>query len=64
MVMNVIERLFAMFIHIGLTVIVYYGVVNVEKGWLPAAILLPRASLTIKYRAIRDKMAIPMRKPT
>ena len=28
MAMNVIERLLAMFLHVGLTVIVYYGVVN------------------------------------
>ncbi len=40
MAMNVIERLFAMFLHIGLTVIVYYGVINAQKGCLPAAILL------------------------
>lgn len=38
--MNVMERLFAMFIHIGLTVIVYDGVINVKKGCLPVAILL------------------------
>ena len=29
-----------MFCHIGLTVIVYYGVVKVRKGCLPAAVLL------------------------
>ena len=40
MAMNVIERLLAMFLHIGLTVIVYYGVINVKKGCLSAAILL------------------------
>jgi uncharacterized membrane protein YhfC len=40
MTMNIIERLFAMFLHIGLTVIVYYGVINAKKGYLPAAILL------------------------
>ncbi|MCR4671674.1 MAG: YhfC family intramembrane metalloprotease [Lachnospiraceae bacterium] len=40
MAMNVIERLLAMFMHIGLTVIVYYGIVNAKKGCLPAAILL------------------------
>ena len=40
MAMNVIERLFAMFTHIGLTVIVYYGVVNAKKICLPTAILL------------------------
>ncbi len=40
MAMNVIERLLAMLLHIGLTVIVYHGVVNEEKACLPAAILL------------------------
>ena len=40
MTMNIIERLFAMFLHIGLTVIVYYGVINAKKGCLPAAIVL------------------------
>ena len=40
MAMNVIERLFAMLIHIGLTVIVFYGVKNAKKGCLPLAILL------------------------
>ena len=40
MAMNVIERLFAMLIHIGLTVIVYYGVSNAKKWCLPIAILL------------------------
>ena len=40
MAMNVIERLFAMFLHIGLTVIVFYGVINAAKIYLPAAILL------------------------
>ena len=40
MVMNVIERLFAMFLHVGLSVIVFYGVVNAKKGCLPVAILL------------------------
>ena len=39
-VMNVTERLFAMLIHIGLTVIVYYGVQSAKKGFLPLAILL------------------------
>ena len=40
MAMNVIERLFALLLHIGLTVIVYYGVVNARKACLPMAILL------------------------
>ncbi len=40
MAMNVVERLFALLLHIGLTVIVYYGVINARKACLPAAILL------------------------
>ncbi len=40
MAMNVIERLLAMFVHIGLTVVVYDGVVRAKKGRLPLAILL------------------------
>ena len=40
MAMNVIERLFAMLVHIGLTVIVYYGVCNAKKVCLPVAIVL------------------------
>lgn len=40
MAMNVIERLLAMLIHIGLTVIVYYGVCNAKKSSLPMAIIL------------------------
>ena len=38
--LNVLERVFAMFLHIGLSVIVYYGVVSGKKGYLPLAILL------------------------
>ncbi|MBQ0037188.1 MAG: YhfC family intramembrane metalloprotease, partial [Clostridiales bacterium] len=40
MAMNVLERLFAMLLHIGLTVVVYYGVCNANKACLPIAILL------------------------
>ena len=40
MAMNVMERLLAMLLHIGLTVIVYYGVVNAKKAYLPMAVLL------------------------
>jgi uncharacterized membrane protein YhfC len=38
--MNVVERLFAMLVHIGLAVIVYYGVCNAKKACLPIAVLL------------------------
>ena len=40
MAMNVIERLFAMFLHIGLTVIVFYGIRNTKSRFLLLAILL------------------------
>ena len=40
MAMNVLERLFAMFLHIGLSVIVFYGAINAKKACLPLAILL------------------------
>ena len=40
MAMNVLERLFSMFLHIGLTVIVYYGVINAKRICLPGAIAL------------------------
>ena len=40
MAQNVIERLLAMFLHIGLTVVVYYGVVKADKRYLPLAIML------------------------
>ncbi len=40
MAMNAIERLFAMLLHIGLTVIVFYGVRDEKRGLLPLAILL------------------------
>ena len=38
MAANVIERLFAMFIHTGLTVIVYYSVINAKMFWLLLAV--------------------------
>ena len=40
MALTVIERLLSMLIHIGLTVIVCYGVVNGKKACLPLAIVL------------------------
>ncbi len=40
MAMNVLERLLAMLLHIGLTVIVFYGVRNGKIGFLLLAILL------------------------
>ena len=40
MAMNVTERLFAMLVHIGLSVVVFYGVRRAKKAYLPLAILL------------------------
>ena len=40
MAMNVLERVFAMLLHIGLTVIVFHGVVSGKKACLPLAIVL------------------------
>ena len=40
MALNVVERLLAMLLHIGLTVIVFYGLINEKKFCLPAAIIL------------------------
>lgn len=40
MAMNVVERVFAMLLHIGLTVIVFHGVISSKAVFLPLAILL------------------------
>ena len=40
MAMNVVERVFAMLLHIGLTVIVYCGIVQGRKVCLPMAVVL------------------------
>ena len=58
MAMNVIERLFAMCIHIGLTVIVFDGVVNAKKAYLPLAILLHM--LMDMFPALYQRSVIPL----
>ena len=58
MAMNVAERLFAMLLHIGLTVIVYYGVVNANKACLPAAILLHMLMDT--FPALYQRGVVPL----
>lgn len=58
MVMNVMERLLAMLIQIGLTVIVYYGVVNAKKLCLPAAILLHMLADT--FPALYQRGILPL----
>ncbi|MCR5295882.1 MAG: YhfC family intramembrane metalloprotease [Clostridiales bacterium] len=58
MALNVIERLFAMLLHIGLTVIVFCGVQNAKKGYLPLAILLHMLMDTIP--ALYQRGAVPL----
>ena len=58
MALNVIERLFAMLLHIGLTVIVFYGVINAKKGYLPLAILLHMLMDT--FPALYQRGAVPL----
>ena len=58
MAMNVIERLFAMLLHIGLTVIVFYGVINGKKAFLLLAILLHMLMDT--FPALYQRGAVPL----
>ena len=58
MFMNVIERLFAMLLHIGLTVIVFYGIINAKKGFLPLAVLLHMLMDT--FPALYQRGAVPL----
>ena len=58
MAMNVIERLLAMLLHIGLTVIVYYGVINAKKAYLPMAVLLHMLMDT--FPALYQRGAVPL----
>ncbi len=58
MAMNVLERLFAMLLHIGLTVVVYYGVCNANKACLPIAILLHMLMDT--FPALYQRTLVPL----
>ena len=58
MALNVIERLLAMFVHIGLTVIVYYGVVNSKELCLPMAIVLHMLADT--FPALYQRNILPL----
>lgn len=58
MAMNILERLFAMLLHIGLTVIVYNGVINAKKGCLPLAILLHM--LMDAFPALYQRGVVPL----
>lgn len=58
MAMNVIERLLAMFVHIGLTVIVYYGLCREKIVYLPIAILLHM--LVDTFPALYQRGVLPL----
>lgn len=58
MALNVLERLLAMALHTGLTVIVFYGVVRGRKGCLPLAILLHMLMDT--FPALYQRGLIPL----
>ena len=58
MALNVIERLLAMLLHIGLTVIVFYGVCSARKGYLPLAVLLHMLMDT--FAALYQRGAVPL----
>ena len=58
MAMNVIERLFAMLLHIGLTVVVYYGVVTDKTICLPVAIILHMLMDT--FPALYQRSVVPL----
>ena len=58
MALNVTERLLAMLLHIGLTVIVFYGVLRARKGYLPLAILLHMLMDT--FPALYQRGAVPL----
>ena len=58
MAMNAFERLLAMLTHIGLTVIVYFGVINAKKSCLPLAILLHM--LVDTFPALYQRGLVPL----
>ena len=58
MTANVIERIFAMLLHIGLTVIVYYGIAHARKWCLPAAIGLHM--LMDLFPALYQRNVVPL----
>ena len=58
MAANVLERLLAMLLHVGLTVIVYYGVVHPKRVCLLAAILLHMGMDT--FPALYQRGVVPL----
>ena len=58
MALNVIERVSAMLLHIGLTVIVYFGIINRRKICLPLAIVLHMLADT--FPALYQRGVVPL----
>ncbi len=58
MAANVVERLLAVFAHIGLTVIVFYGVIHEKPAFLAAAILLHM--LLDTFAALYQRSVVPL----
>ena len=58
MAMNVLERVFAMLLHIGLSVVVFYSVVNAKKTYLLLAILLHM--LMDSFAALYQRGLLPL----
>lgn len=58
LIMNAVERIIAMFVHIGLTVIVFYGVAEHKKAYLPLAIVLHMA--VDLFAALYQRAIVPL----
>lgn len=56
--MNVVERILTMFVHIGLTVVVFYGVAENKKGYLSLAIVLHM--VVDSFAALYQRAVIPL----
>ena len=56
--LNVIERFIAMLLHIALSVIVFYGVINAKRIYLPLAILLHMLADT--FPALYQRGVVPL----
>lgn len=58
LIMNAVERIIAMFVHIGLTVIVFYGVAERKKAYLPLTIALHMAMDL--FAALYQRAVVPL----
>lgn len=58
LVMNTLERVLTMLIHIGLTVIVFYGVSEKKMGYLPLAIILHM--IVDLFAALYQRAVVPL----